>query len=218
MSLSFGDTSMFWLFCSPWHMCWCHIYYICFNTFTEACTYGMTMYPLCLLFWLLLSLVLFGLFVFWKFLQCILSISCDRYLQLVRTSLMCCFSVLSSPHVAGTVLALCVKVFMALYLAPMGWWLSQSKYWPIWVCFLFTPVVNIPLFSGVTNVSKNAIEPSALVSGAVHLMVLSMLLRCWRKISLCSVHCTRNVSSVNLFHSLGGFCAVLSALFLKHFM
>ena len=74
-----------------------------------------------LLFWLilfLLFLVMFGLFSL-TFLFSILFMIYYRNLQLVRTSVVCCFSILHSSGVDETVLAPCFKVLMTLYLAPM---------------------------------------------------------------------------------------------------
>ena len=74
-------------------------------------------YPLYVLFWLLLFwlfVVLFG-FSWWKFFCSIISGAHNGYLQLVRISPKG-FSVLSSFGMDKTVLALCVKVLMTLYL------------------------------------------------------------------------------------------------------
>ena len=107
--------------------------------------------------------MLFDLFC-WKFLHSIISIAHDGYLQLVMTSLKICFSVLSSSGLDNTVLAICGKVLMTLYLASMWLWLSHCKYWSTWVGFLYMLVISVQLCSGVTNVSKNGTDLSALVA------------------------------------------------------
>ena len=166
-SSSSGDMSMFLIILLP--LKYALMPYLLYTSLTHlyrSCTYGMTMYPLyVLLFWVLLFslllLVLFGLFC-WKVLYSIPYISHDKYLQLVRTSIICCFSILHSSGMEDTVLSLCVKVSITLHLAPMRLWLFKCKYWSVWVGFLFTLVVSVPLCSGMTNVPRNSIEPSAL--------------------------------------------------------
>ena len=133
---------------------------------------------------------------------------------------MCC-NCSKSCGVNGTVLTLCVKVLMKLYLAPTWWLLPQCIYWSVLVGFLQMLVVSLSLWSGVNNMSKNGIEPFSLVSSTVNLMampLLAMLLRWQRNCLLCSMYCIPNVSSTYLFHSFGGFCTVLSAWSLKYFM
>ena len=62
--------------------------------------------------------------------------------------------------------------------------------------------------------STKGMEPSGLVSSTVNLMALSMLFMCCKKF-LCSVNCMTNVSFINLYQILGGFCDVLSAFSMK---
>ena len=104
-SFSFGDTSMFLIALFPLKcVLMPYLLHMPLMLLQRPCTYVMTMYPfyLLLLLLLLLFLVLLDLFS-WKFLHSILSISHGEYLLLVRTSLMCFFSVLSSFDVDDTV-------------------------------------------------------------------------------------------------------------------
>ena len=116
-SLSFGNTSMFLIVLEVCVNAILTAY--AFNAFAQAPHIWNDYVFLCLLFclvfllFLLQSLVFWGL-TFWKSLCCILSKACAGYLQLVRASLVCCSSVLSSSDVDDSALALGVKVLMTL--------------------------------------------------------------------------------------------------------
>ena len=67
---------------------------------------------------LLLLLMKLSLFS-WKFLCSILSRTHVGYLHSVRTSIRCCFSVLSSSGLEQTTLILCFNVLITLHFAPI---------------------------------------------------------------------------------------------------
>ena len=87
-------------------------------------------------------------------------------------------------RIATYSLALCVKVLITLYLAERWWWLFHSKYWSMWVSFLYTPMDNLPSAPGVTIVSKKGMAPSSLLFSTVNCIARSMLLLCYRKFCL----------------------------------
>ena len=70
-------------------------------------------------------------------------------------------------------LALCSNELITLFLLDMAWWLSHLRYWFVCGGFLYTLVCRLPSLFGVTSVSKNGMDPSALVFSAVNLMLLS---------------------------------------------
>ena len=109
------------------------------------------------------------------------------------------------------VLALCVRVLMTLYLAAKLWWLSHCKYKSVCVGFLYTVVMRDLSGCGIPNVSKKGMDPSFLDGSEVNWMCGSKLLRCSRNF-LCDAFVTIKVSSTYLFHTLGGYSAVLMAL------
>ena len=80
-----------------------------------------------------------------------------------------------------TVFALCIRVFITLYLAERWWWLSHFRYWSVWVDFLYTVIDSLPSVSNVTMVSKKGMAPSSLLFSTVNLMAGSTLFMCWRK-------------------------------------
>ena len=59
------------------------------------------------------------------------------YLHLVKTSFRYCFSVVSSPGIEKTALALCSNVLITLYLAAILQWLSQFRHWSVLVGFQY---------------------------------------------------------------------------------
>ena len=95
-----------------------------------------------------------------------------------------------------TTLDLCVRVLITLYLQARLWWLYHWRYKSVVVGFLQTQVVRVPSYFGVTNVSRNGMEPSSLGSSVVNLMEGS-------KDMICCCSMTK-VSSTYLFHNLGG--------------
>ena len=80
---------------------------------------------------------------------------------------------------------------------------------------LYTVVMRDLSGCCITKVSKNGMDPSALVSFVVNWMRGSKLLICYRNFSLYDVSITTKVSSTYLFHNLGGCSAVLMALISK---
>ena len=58
------------------------------------------------------------------------------YLHWVRAFLRCSFSCLSNSGLLHTVLALWERVLITLNLAERLWWLSDCRYWSVWVGFL----------------------------------------------------------------------------------
>ena len=110
-----------------------------------------------------------------------------------------------------TVLALCVRVLNTLYLAVRLWLLSQWRHWSLCVGFLYTVVSRLLLGPVVARVSLNGRDPLVLGSSAVNCMCCSMQLRCCRNCCLCSAFWITKVSSTYLYHTLGGYVAVLMA-------
>ena len=82
--------------------------------------------------WLLLMLLsssqLLFTYLLWTFCMAHL-----WYLHLTKASLRCCNSSLKSSGLVKTILALCVRVPITLYLAERLWWLPHCKYWSVWV-------------------------------------------------------------------------------------
>ena len=95
-------------------------------------------------------------------------------------------------------------MLMTLYLAEMPCWLSHCRYWSVCVGFLYTLVDNALSGPGVTSVSREGMKPSGLVYSTVNWIAGSRELTSVRNSSLCSYFCITNMSSVNLFHNLGG--------------
>ena len=75
-------------------------------------------------------------FLFWFLFICSLFKAHAGYLQLLRALLMWSSSSFSSWWLEQTVLALCLKVLMTLYLADRWWWMSHCRYKSICVGFL----------------------------------------------------------------------------------
>ena len=65
-------------------------------------------------------------------------------------------------------------------------------------------VDKLPSSQTVTRVSKKGNDPSALVFSAVNCIFFSMPFMCWKNSSLYVVSRLTNVSSTNLFQSVGG--------------
>ena len=102
------------------------------------------------------------------------------------------------------VCAVCVRMLITLSLAAKLWFLSHGRYKSVCVGFLYTPMVKVPSVSGVTMVSKKAMEPSSLASSTVNWMEGSTVLISLRTFSLCEWCCITKVSSMYLFHILEG--------------
>ena len=105
--------------------------------------------------------------------------------------------------VEETVLALCARVLNTLCLAVMWWFLSQCRYWSVWVGFLYTVVLKVLSGWVVMRVSKKGSEPCC-VGSTVNWMCGSWLLICWRSSWLCSALLMTNVLSTNLSQREGG--------------
>ena len=102
------------------------------------------------------------------------------YLHLTKASLRCCISLWKSSGPVQTVLALCVRVPMTLYLAERLWWLSHCKYWSVWPGLWHTVMDKELSASGLTKVSRKGIDPFSLLSSTLNLIVGSILL-IWSK-------------------------------------
>ena len=133
------------------------------------------------------------------------------YLHTVRACLMWSCSFTRCCLVEQTSFALWNKVLMTLYFADMAWWLSHWRYCPVWVGFLYTVVDNDPSGWGMTKTSKKGSVPSAYVSSAVNCIESSIEFIWWKNSSWWHFLMTKNVSSTNLFHRVGGLGAVLRA-------
>ena len=101
--------------------------------------YGTTMWHLfcmgVLLSFLLFFLLSWSLNIFWK--------AHLGYLQFVRVCSRWCNSSFSSLEVEQTAFALCVRELITLYLQARLWWLSNCRYWSVWVGFLYTLDVKV---------------------------------------------------------------------------
>ena len=131
---------------------------------------------------LLLFLVVLGVL----FLTFMLLMALAGYLQADKTLFMCVCSSSSWSWLEHISLALCSSELITLYLLDMAWWLSNCKYWLVWVGFLYTVVDRLPSLFGVTKVSRKGMDLSALVVSAVNFMFSSMELVWLKTSSLCS--------------------------------
>ena len=112
------------------------------------------------------------------------------YFQLVRAFLRCSNSFWRSSGQLQTVLALWVRVLMTLYLTERWWWLSNCKYWSMWVGFLYTVVDSLPPVSGFTMVSKKGMAPSLSSTANVLFQRIYQLLKEWGLFLLELLFCT----------------------------
>ena len=83
--------------------------------------------------------------------------------------------------------ALCMSVPMTLYLAERLWWLSQWKYWSVWVGLWYTVMDRELSACVVIKVSRKGIAPFPWVPSVVNLIPGSMLLM-WSRNS-CLLDC-----------------------------
>ena len=74
-------------------------------------------------------------------------------------------SLYSNWELAQTVLALYVRVLNTLYLVDNLWWLSQWRYWSVWVGFLLTVLQVVLSGPGETEVPRIGMDLS--VSGSL---------------------------------------------------
>ena len=132
------------------------------------------------------------------------------YLHLTKASLRCCNSSRSC-HVVQTVLALWVSVPMTLYLAEWLWWLSPCKYWSVCVGLQYTFILRELSASNLTKVSRKGIAPLSWLPSIVNFIAGSILLIWSRKSCLWTCGWMTQVSSTNLYQSLGGLEADLRA-------
>ena len=126
------------------------------------------------------------------------------YLHLERASLRYCISLLRSSGPVPTVFTLWVRGLMTLYLAARIWWLSHSKYWSVWVGFLYTVIDKEVSASGLTKVSKKGIVPFSWLPSSVSFIAGSILFMCSRNNCLWASYWMTKVSSGNLNQCLGG--------------
>ena len=140
------------------------------------------------------------------------------YLHLDRTFSMSSSSFCSSCGIEQTALAMWFSGLTTLYFAEMVWWLSQCRYFSVWVRFLGTVVARLPLGWGMTKVSTKAMEPSPLVSSAVNCMLSLKELICSRNPLLCAVVVVTKVLSTYLLHRCWGWGDVLRAFTSEFFI
>ena len=122
------------------------------------------------------------------------------YLHLDWASLRCWISLLKSSGPVQTVFALWVRVPMTLYLATRLWWLSNCKYWSVWVVFLYTEMERELSASGLTKVSRNEMVPFSWLTSTVNFIAGSILF-IWSRNNCFWI---TKVSSTNLYQCLGG--------------
>ena len=210
VSLSLGDTSKFLgVFLPLKYTCIPYFLQMFLKLSAIPLEYGTTM-------WLIFFCVT-GCCFFLFVLECvcvwmIFCIAHLAYLQPINAFSKCSNSCLVESGVEHSVLALCVRVLITLYLEAKLWLLSHWRYWSVWVGFLYTFVVNVPSVSGVMSRSKNGMEPFGPASSMVNVMDVSTWLMWWKNSSLCDSNWTTKVSSTYLFHIFGGCSAVLRAL------
>ena len=84
--------------------------------------------------------------------------------------------------------------------------------------FLYNVVARNLSHSGITKLSRNSTDQSALVSFTVNCIYGSIQFMCSRNLSLSDVFCTTNVPSTYLLHILGGCLAVFVVLISKSSM
>ena len=147
VSLSLGDTSKFLGVFSTFKI---YLYSIfpadVFKTLSNP--FGIWNYHvayLLLCYWMLFLLVCFRMCLYLDDF-CIAHLA---YLQPINAFSKCSNSCLVESGVEHSVLALCVRVLITLYLEAKLWLLSHWRYWSVWVGFLYTFVVNVPSVSGV---------------------------------------------------------------------
>ncbi len=95
------------------------------------------------------------------------------------------------------VLALCVIVLITPILCSIGWWLSNCRYWSVWVCCLYTLNLSEPSVFLVMSVSSIT-RVQLLSSSLVHLMFLCWLLRWEVKDSMADILMMATPSSTYL--------------------
>ena len=100
----------------------------------------------------------------------------SRLLHLAKALLRWLSSSWSSSGFVQTVLTLCVRVLMTLYLESRLWWLSHCKYWSVWVGFWYTWNDKELSAKGVTRVSRNGMAPFTWFPSTVNLIAGSTLL------------------------------------------
>ena len=128
-----------------WIPCFLPTFFILsLSPFTQGSTiydFWFTVVPLvltfgCVLCWCCASLFLLLIFTLLR--------AQGGYLFLVRTSWRWSSSSFRSWLLELTAFALWCRVFMTLYFAAMGWWLSLCRYKSVCVGFLYTFVFKLP--------------------------------------------------------------------------
>ena len=114
----------------------------------------------CWLWWFLLfTITRFG----WElFLILILFKPWMGYLHFGNTSCRSSSSFSKSCRLKQMTLHLWLIVLTTLYTMGMVWWLSNYRYWAVWMSFLHNVVAKVPSGFGMTSMSKNSTDPSAV--------------------------------------------------------
>ena len=122
---------------------------------------------------------------------------------MTKASFRCCISLWKIYGLVQTVLALCVRVPMTLYLGERLWLLSHCKYWSVWVGLWYTVMDKELSASGLTKVSRKGIDPFSWLHSTVNL-IAGCILSIWSK-NNCLWDCwwMTKVSSTNLSQYLG---------------
>ena len=138
-SLSLGATNSSFILL-PLLKCTCIPYFlqVFFMPSHKPSLYGTVICPLLMLL-LLLFLLDLGVLI----LALVLFMAHFGYLHCIRALSICCCSSSICCWLEQTCLALCSKVLIILYLLAMAWWLSQYRYWLVWVGFLYTVVARL---------------------------------------------------------------------------
>ena len=147
------------------------------------------------LFWLLLFLFLVGFLVF----ILILLRAHAGYLQVDRALYRWSSSFFNNLGSEQMVLALWSRVAITLYLDGSVWWLSHCRYRSVCVGFLKTVLLRLPSSFGITNTSRNGMDPSSLCSYQVNWICWSIELMWSRKVLLWDDSKMVKVSSTYFF-------------------
>ena len=104
---------------------------------------------------------------------------CEGCPLFFRASTMCLFSLSLSGTYVQILSTRVISVLATATLFVRGWWEVKSRYWSVWVFFLYTDVDRDPSEWWVTKVSRKASDPFDSRS-IVNLIVDSTMLR-WSK-------------------------------------
>ena len=148
---------------------------------------------------LLLSSPLLSMYLLWTFWM-----AHPGYLPLPKTYFRCCISPWKSYGLVQTVLTLCGRVPMTLYLAEILWRLSHCKYWSVLVGLGYTVIDKELSAWDLTKVSRNRTDPFSWLPSTVNLIAGSILLISSKNNCLWDCCWMTKVSSTNLSQYLGG--------------